>query len=267
MDITKAIIVDDEANSRQALRSLLILCAPEIAIAGEAKNAKEARELVQQKNPGLIFLDIQMPGEDGFEFLRSISNPQFQVIFTTAHQNFAARAFRFSAVDYLLKPIDPDELTQAIQKAKENPHPVQPPQVELLNQHYLMFKQSDDIKTPRKPTGDMKLALAMQEGIYFVLLKDIIWCESLGAYTKFHLANQSPIVVSKVLKEYEEMLEEFYFFRTHKSSLINLEHVKKYVRGSGGQVCMNDGSEIEVSRRRKDELMEILSQIFLPGSK
>src|SRR5207344_2400559 len=111
---------------------------------GEAKNAEEGRRLIEQKDPGLVFLDIQMPGKDGFEFLRSISKPQFQVIFTTAHQNFAAKAFRFSAVDYLLKPIDPDELVQAIAKAKENPHPVQPPQVEMLNEHYHLFREIDN---------------------------------------------------------------------------------------------------------------------------
>ena len=267
MNVMKVVIVDDEANSRDTLRSLLVMCAPELEIAGEAKNAKEARNLVEEKNPELIFLDIQMPGEDGFEFLLSFSHPTFKVIFTTAHHQYAAKAFRFSAVDYLLKPIDPDELIQAIQKAKENKYPVQPPQVELLHRHYQMFKETDGINTPRKPAGDMKLALALQEGIFFILLKDIIWCESLGAYTKFHIVNQRSIVVSKVLKEYEEVLEEFYFFRTHKSSLINLEHIKKYVRGEGGQVWMNDGTEIEVSRRRKEELMEILSQIFLSGSK
>lgn len=267
MEIIKTIIVDDEANSRQALRTLLQLSAPEIEIVGEARNAKEARELIGQKKPDLVFLDIQMPGEDGFELLRTISKPQLQVIFTTAHQNFAARAFRFSAVDYLLKPIDPDELVQAISKAKTNPHPVQPPQIELLDQHYRMFKNQDHSKTSRKPSEDLKIALALQEGIFFVRLKDIIWCESLGAYTKFHIAGQQLIVVSKVLKEYEEVLEEFYFFRTHKSSLINLEHVKKYVRGEGGQVWMSDGTEIEVSRRRKDELMGLLSTIYLSGSK
>ena len=267
MDIPTAIIVEDEANSRQTLRSLLNLYTPDVKIAGEAKNANEARRLVEKKNPDLIFLDIQMPGEDGFEFLRSIANPQFKVIFTTAHHHYASRAFRFSAVDYLLKPIDPDELMQAIAKAKENPHTIHPPQVELLNQHYQMFRQSEDIKTPRKPAGDMKITLALQEGIFFVLLKDIIWCESLGAYTKFHIVNQPALVVSKVLKEYEEVLEEFYFFRSHKSSLINLEHVKKYVRGEGGQVWMSDGTEIEVSRRRKDELMQLLSAIFLSNSK
>ena len=267
MDVTKAIIIDDEANSRQALRSLLKLTAPKIEILGEAKNAEEGKRLIEQKDPGLIFLDIQMPGEDGFEFLRSISKPKFQVIFTTAHQNFAARAFRFSAVDYLLKPIDPDELIQAIAKAKENPHRVQPPQVELLYEHFNKFRQADNIKITRKTAGDMKITLAVQEGIFFVLLKDIIWCESLGAYTKFHIVNQPSLVVSKVLKEYEEVLEEFYFFRTHKSSLINLEHVKKYVRGEGGQVWMSDGTEIEVSRRRKDELMQLLSTIFLSNSK
>jgi two-component system LytT family response regulator len=267
MNTIQAIIVDDETNSRSTLRSLLALCAPEIVIAGEAANTNAARELIEQKNPGLVFLDIQMPGDDGFELLQSIFKPAFKVIFTTAHQQYAVKAFRCSAVDYLLKPIDPDELVQAIHKARLDNHPIQTGQIELLQTHFETFKEAEEKKRPKRPPGNMKLALSLHEGIYFVLLKDIIWCESFGAYTKFHIAGQATILVSKVLKDYEEVLEEFYFFRTHKSSLINLEHVTKYVRGDGGQVWMSDGAEIEVSRRRKDELLEIVSTIFLSGGK
>jgi two-component system LytT family response regulator len=267
MNKIRSIIIDDETNSRHTLRSLLALCAPEVIVEGEAKNAAEARIQIDQKKPDLVFLDIQMPGEDGFELLRSVNNPAFKVIFTTAYQQYAAKAFRYSAVDYLLKPIDPDELIAAIKKITADRQPINPSQVEILQEHFEHFKKTDHKPFQKKPSGDMKLALAIQDGVYFVQLKDIIWCEGIGAYTKFHIVNQPPILISKVLKEYEEILEDFYFFRTHKSSLINLEHVKKFVRGEGGQVWMSNGSEIEVSRRRKEELVDLLSKIFLSGSK
>ncbi len=267
MNKIRCIITDDETNSRHALRSLLALSAPDLIIEGEAKNASEARLLIEEKKPDLVFLDVQMPGEDGFELLRSIPDPAFKVIFITAYQQYAAKAFRYSAVDYLLKPVDPDELSAAIRKVMEYHQPIQSAQVELLQNHFREFSKMEKEATGRRLAGDMKLALAIQDGVYYVQLKDIIWCEGIGAYTKFHMTNQPPIMISKVLKEYEEVLEEFYFFRTHKSSLINLEHVKKFVRGEGGQVWMSNGAEIEVSRRRKDELVELLSKIFLSGTK
>lgn len=267
MNPIHCIIVDDELNSRETLRSLVRLCAPDIIIHGEAASVREARKLIEEFEPEIIFLDIQMPGENGFDLLKSYPQPAFKVIFTTAFQHFAAKAFRYSALDYLLKPIDPDELKQAVEKYKANRHPTEKNQVDLLQDNWEKLKQLEPGQGPRKPDKDMKLALAMRDGIYFVLLKDIIWCEGLGAYTKFHLHNQHPVIISKVLKEFEEILEEFFFFRVHKSSLVNLEYVKKYTRGEGGQIWLTDGTEIEVSRRRKDTLMELLSKIALSGPK
>lgn len=249
----KALIVDDEQNSRQALRALIEAVAPDVTILADAKNTKEARKYIEALKPDLVFLDINMPGETGIELMESFDNLTFHVVFCTAYDKYAVKAFRLNAVDFLLKPIDPDELTHAIEKVKLRGAKVQKDQIVEIGKQML-------------GTGKLnidRIALPTAEGIHFVQLTDIVWLESLGSYTKFHVSGQSPIVVSRLIKEYEELLEDHNFLRVHQSSVLNMKHVKKYVRGDGGQVWMSDGSEIEVARRRKDELIKALDNNFL----
>ena len=261
----RAVIIDDETNAREALANLIRILCPDVDICGEAKNADLGIELIKQVQPNLVFLDIQMPGKTGFDLLASFDKVDFGVIFTTAYQEYAIRAFRLSAIDYLLKPIDPDELQAAVEKFKAQVSGVNPQQLQIL-QEQLESKQSLRL-IQRNRNDNQRIALPTAEGIHFVQMTDIIQCESLGSYTKFHLVKGPSIVVSRLLKEYEEILDNYYFFRIHQSNIINLEHIKRYVKGDGGQVWMSDNTEIEVSRRRKDEFLALLSDFYVNSGK
>ncbi|MVM33080.1 response regulator [Spirosoma sp. HMF4905] len=265
MNQLRAVLIDDETNAREALTNLLRILCPEVEIVGEAKNADLGIELIKKEKPNLVFLDIQMPGKTGFDLLASFDKVDFGVIFTTAYQEFAIRAFRFSAIDYLLKPIDPDELQAAVEKFKSQIAGVNPQQLQILQEH-LDSTQSPRL-VERKKNDNQRIALPTAEGIHFVQMTDIIQCESLGSYTKFHLVKGAPIVVSRLLKEYEEILDNYYFFRVHQSNIVNLEHIKRYVKGDGGQVWMSDNTEIEVSRRRKEEFLSLLSDFYVNSGK
>ena len=185
---------------------------------------------------------------------RTKSFDSIEIIFVTAYQEYALRAIKMAALDYILKPIDPTDLKDAVEKALKQKNKPATAQLLLFQQAIQHFAQPQQ-KAPQK------LALSTSEGILFPELKDIIWIESLTGYCKFYLAGQKPVIVSKNLKEYEDLLAPYHFFRTHQSSVVNLQHIKKYVRGEGGQVWMSDGSEIEVARRRKEELLSKMSQI------
>ncbi len=202
------------------------------------------------------FLDIEMPDKNGFEMLSEINQIHFEVIFTTAYHEYAVKAFRFSAIDYLLKPIDPDELMSAVKKFEEKTNSTSSQQVELLKQ---MWNQFSGVKTNSRE--HQKIVLSNQDGLNIIDVKDIIWCEALGSYTKFHLTNKTTIVVSKIIKEYEEILSEFQFLRVHQTYIVNINYISKYIKGDGGQLIMLDGTEIEVSRRKKDEVLEVIGRI------
>ncbi len=248
------IITDDEQNSRETLRYLLAAIAPEIVILAEAKNTEQAKNYIEKLQPDILFLDINMPGQSGIEFLEEHGPLKCNVIFTTAYNEYAVKAFRLNAIDFLLKPIDPDELEAAIEKVKKQPT--------MLDQNQV--KSAKNMINNHEDKSLQRLTLPTAEGIHFVDLKNIIFLEGMGSYTKFQLEGQKPIIVSKVLKEYDELLtSDFNFLRVHQSNIVNLSHIKKYVKGDGGQLWMSDGAEIEVSRRKKDEVMEALKGITL----
>ena len=263
-DMITAIIIDDEQNSRDTLRMMLEAMCPDVKIAGEAKNITEGRKLISKQKPKIVFLDIQMPGGTGFDLLQSLDRMDFKVIFTTAYNEYAVQAFRYSALDYLLKPIHPEDLRQAVAKATEPQMGQLAEQLELLKSHLI-----SPVPKPENTSGatPKKIALPTMEGIHFVLLDDIVWCEALGGYTRFHIRNAAPIVISRLIKDYEDLFSPYNFIRVHNSSLVNVAHVVKYVRGEGGQVWMADGSEIEVSRRRKEQLLSVLAGINLSAGK
>ena len=254
MQAIKTLIIDDEANARSAIKNLVQQLQLPVDIIGEAGSAVEGLEKIKELQPELLFLDIQMPGKSGVELVQEMGNDSIQVIFVTAHQGFALQALKLSAIDYLLKPVDPTDLKEAVEKAIRQKHRPVADQFQLFHQVMQQLHHPQQ-KAPQK------LALSTSEGVIFTELKDIIWIESLTGYCKFYLQGQKPVIVSKNLKEYEDLLAAHHFFRTHQSSVVNLQHIKKYVRGEGGQVWMTDGSEIEVARRRKEELLAKMAAI------
>jgi two-component system, LytTR family, response regulator len=245
----RALIVEDEKGSARLLEKLLKEFCENIEVAGISYNVPDAYEKIITLKPGLVFLDIEMQSETGFDLLKKFSEIDFAIIFTTAYEKYALRAIKFSAIDYLLKPIDVNDLKQAVNK------------MEKYHRKSLLQNNLDVLlhNFQNKNNDLQKIALSTSEGLHLVNVTDISYCESDGPYTTFYLKNAKPIVISKHLKEYEELLSPFKFFRIHNSYLINLREIKKYVRGDGGQVEMNDGTLLNVSKSRKDDLLEIIN--------
>lgn len=244
-----AFIVDDEFQSREVISLMLAGMFPEIKIVGLVGTVKEALAGIEKKQPKLIFLDVQMRNETGFDLLDKLNEINFELIFTTAHNEFAVKAFRYSALDYLIKPIDASELESAVKKAinKIQLHQSSTSeQVQLLTQHLDGSKKIPD-----------KIAIPSPEGLLFIKVPDIIYCHGLGNYTEFFLMNEQKITSSHTLKQYEELLSDHLFFRAHKSFLINLSHIKKYLRGEGGTAVMSNGHEIEIARRNKTSFLNL----------
>lgn len=245
----KVFIVDDEYQSRNLLGKLLLENFPDIVITGQAPNVHEAIEGINQFQPGLVFLDIEMNGETGFDLLRKITNRNFEVIFVTAHNSYALKAFRFNAIDYLLKPIVLEELKEAVNRAMiqvSGKRITSDAQIENLVQ---------SIRDPKKVND--KIAVPTSDGFVLVSVGEIVYCKANGNYTEFHLADKRQLLSSYTLKQYHELLEEQNFFRAHRTYLINLSYVKMYRRGEGGTIVMSDGSEIELSRQNKDAFMQL----------
>jgi two-component system, LytTR family, response regulator len=245
------IIVDDELHCRTSLDALIVKNFPELSIKAICKSPGEGILAIKGYHPDLVFLDVEMPPSTGFEMLQQLDEINFEVIFTTAYEKYAMQAIKFSAMDYLLKPIGKDDLAVAILRVKEKKlHEKSAKKMEAL------FENVKSIQNPSK-----KIVLPATNGIELVYLQDIIRLDSNGNYTTFYLKNKQKIVVSKSIKEYEEMLEEVHFFRVHNSHIINLHYVKNYIKGEGGIVKMEDGSEIDVSRRRKDDFLKALLEM------
>lgn len=244
-----ALIVDDEENGRTILRKLLAEFCPRVRVLGEAANVESGIALIEETQPDLVFLDVKMPFGTGFDLLEQIGEVDFDVIFTTAHDDYAIRAIRYAAIDYLLKPIDIDELVSAVQRTIEKQQSEQPAAGQI--QHFLQLLQQQD-QPPEK------LALPTGDGLIFVKVADIVRCEADGAYTKVILKDGNHLLISKNLKGIESLFQAHPFFRVHHSHLVHLAFVKKYIRGKGGQVEMEDGSTVDVSVRRKDAFLKAL---------
>jgi two-component system LytT family response regulator len=247
----KAIIVDDEEKSRVTLNRLVSDYCPDIKIAELCDSVDTAQKAVEKHDPDLVFLDIEMPFHNGFVLLERISNPRFEVIFTTAYDHYAIKAIKFSALDYLLKPVDTDELVSAVEKINEKRIS---PQTHLPDFELLL----SNLKLKGKTA---KIAIPTFEGLQMVNADDIVRCTADESYTQISLANGTRLMVSRILKEYEELLSDLNFFRVHNSTLINLTHVVKYIKGDGGYVLMSDGESVEVARRKKNELLSRLAMI------
>ena len=247
----KTIIVDDEKGCRDSLESLL-QGFHKINIVAIVDSISLAEEAITNLQPQLVFLDIEMPGGTGFELLEKISSLNFDVIFTTAYDQYAIKAIKYSALDYLLKPIDPTELEEAINRFTSKKH-----DQDLINNKFKTLLNNIGGEATHQ-----KIAIPDGEGLSFIKIADIIRFQSDGSYTYMHsVGKQKPTLISKPIGDYQEMLINETFARVHRSHLINLQHVGKYVKGEGGYAIMSNGSKVEVSRRKKSDFIEALSSL------
>jgi two-component system, LytTR family, response regulator len=253
MEHLKTILIDDEPRGISSMQKLLQINCPEINVIGSCTDADEAIEMVRHQHPDLIFLDIAMPVKNGFELLKELKGVSVEVIFVTAHNQFMIEAFHFSAIDYLLKPVEDNLLVDAVNRAKKRiTEKSGSKNVETLL-HNLKQKQS-----PAK----MRLCIPSLKGFQVIELDDILYAESSGNYTNLYFANQKMVCTSKPMHEYETLLEDAGFVRIHKSILVNLLHVKEYLRGEGGSVILSNGHEVEVARRKKDLLIAKMKEYY-----
>jgi two-component system LytT family response regulator len=239
----KAIIIDDERPSREALAQKIRLHCPEIELGSLCSGAVEGWEAVRTEKPDLVFLDIEMPIYNGFDFLEKVQSHPFQVIFTTAYNEYAIQAIRYSALDYLVKPVDVEELKSALERARKHQKESQTLQLQTLMRN---LKAGNTLQS---------LAISTAEGLYVTHLSEILYLQADGNYTHIGLST-GKILSSKPLGEFEEALPADRFFRVHHSAIIHLEHIRKYIRGEGGEVVMTDQTHLPVARRRKEELLE-----------
>jgi two-component system LytT family response regulator len=244
----KAIIVDDEPYCCDVLSTLLERNCPEVTVVAICHSAEEAIAAIAAHQVQLVFLDIEMPHINGFQMLERIPHINFDLIFTTSYDQYAIKAIKFSALDYLLKPIDREELQVAVRKAIQRSlqHPL-PQQLEILLQ-----------KLYHPPTPVNRIALPTMEGLQLIPIDTIISCASSSNYTILSLKDKQKLTVSRTLKEIEEMLEDLLFMRVHHSYLVNINEIRKYIKGEGGNLIMSDGSAIDVSRSKKEQLLKKL---------
>ena len=242
----KAILVDDEMHCLDTLSILLKEYCPEVQILAQCRSAKAGLEAIEKFKPNLVFLDIEMPAMNGFEMLEQFAQINFAIVFTTSYDQYAIKAIRFSALDYLLKPIDPKELIAAVHKVQTQK------QLPAAEQFEILFSRIQN-----KESAFRKMAVPTSEGFELIAADQILRCEADDNYTHLFLKNKTKIIACRTLKEVEEQLQDFsYFVRVHHSYLVNMNEVTRYVRGEGGYVIMSDGSSVNVSRSRKEALLK-----------
>lgn len=245
----KALLIDDEERATDALRLMIEKTVPSIRQVMACNDSRKAADIIAAYQPALVFLDIQMPYMNGFELMEKIPNKNFKIIFTTAYNEYAIQAIRFSAFDYLLKPIDVEELQGCVQRFVESNE-------DYRQQYDLLKNIIHNINAPS--ADDFRLALPTKEGVHFLRPAEIIRCESLGNYTRFFMENGKTYLISKTLGEYDVLLAPHCFLRTHKSHLVNKKFIS-YIDHDGFAI-LKDNSRVEVSRRRKDEVLQALKQ-------
>ena len=239
--------MDDEPYCCEVIVTLLEKYCPQVSILSSCLSGEEALKQIQQLHPSLVFLDVEMPGMNGFELLEKLPLIDFDLVFTTSYDQYALKAIRFSAIDYLLKPIDRTELQKAVHKVESRSQRLAKDQLEILLQ-----------KIHQPAISIKKIALPTMEGLQMVTVDDIISCSSDSNYTIVTIKDKPKMVVSRTLKEIEELVEDFAFVRVHHSYMVNLNEINKYVKGEGGYLVMSDGSTIDVSRSKKETLLKKL---------
>ncbi len=244
----KTYLIDDEANCTEVLQVLLGKYCPQVSISGIFNDPEQALEAIRRERPQLIFLDIEMPLLNGFDLLRHCGVLDFKVVFTTAYDQYAVKAFKFNALDYLLKPIDKDELISTVEKAQQT---ASISSIQLDTAQYLK-------------NNPMPERIALPVGIELVMVEvqDILFLESDGSYVSVFLKDlNKPIMLSKSLREFEDLLNNPGFFRSHNSYLVNLRHIKKIIRSDGGEIIMANGHSLPVARAKKNELMALIAKV------
>jgi two-component system LytT family response regulator len=241
----KAIIIDDEQRNVSTLSHLLVDNCPQVQVCGLADNAKSGRELIEALKPQLVFLDIEMPYGNGFDMLRSLEKIDFEIIFITAFDQYAINAFRYAAVDYLLKPIDEEMLRDAVRKAEARINSRR-----SIQNYELLVKNMEE-----QNAGSQKIILNEVGKQHVIALADIMYCIADGSYTHIHTAKRN-FVSTRKLKEFEQMLPQSIFYRIHHGHIINVNYIDKLQKGSGNTVLMQDGRELEIAVRRKEEFMK-----------
>lgn len=243
----KAIIVDNETSCCETLAALLKHYCPEVKLMGICHSGAAALSIIQKHTPQLLFLDVEMPRMNGFQLLEKIKPINFELILTANYDHDAIKAIHFSAIDYLLKPIDPESLQRAVQKAIQSPQTMLAQQLEILLQ-----------KVQHPVTTIQKIALPSMDGLQMIVINTIINCTSDSNYTVFSIKGNKKLTTSRTLKEIEALLEGHCFIRVHHSCIVNLNEIQKYIKGEGGQLLMSDGSTINVSRSHKAALLQAL---------
>lgn len=249
------LLIDDDTNLRNGMKSLLARYAPDFHVVGEADSVESGVKAMDGLRPQVVFLDIQLGDGTGFDILEKLAEKlgksAAHIVFITAHEQYAIKAFRFSALDFLLKPVDPEELEKVIAKINNAVN---------ANSNYAHIDLLlENIR--RKVDNFKRIALSTSDGIHLFEIADIVRCESEDNYTKFYIKNSKPVLISKTLKEYEDLLTEHGFERIHQSHLINLSYLKSYIKKDGGYVIMSDNSHLPISQRKKERLHELLKSI------
>ena len=245
----RGVIVEDEQHNRENLYSKLKDYCPDLEVVALCSSALEGRQKILELKPDLVFLDIEMPGGDGFSMMESLSDLNFEVIFVTAFTNYAVKAIKFSALDYIVKPIDTIELLRAVDKAAKS-----------IQNRMTNLRMVNLLENQHRDSLNKVIALPLSDKIEFVAVADIVRCQADGNYTNFYLKNGDKLLISKTLKEYDELLTAYDFLRVHQSHLINLNEVKSFVKTDGGYIQMKDGTSIVISRQRREMVLRILNQ-------
>jgi two-component system LytT family response regulator len=249
--ILKVVIIEDEKHSRETLRSMLEEFCQDVKVIATASSVTEAVKVLSIYSPDVVFLDIELQPGLGFDVLEQIKEPSFEIIFTTAFEKYAIKAIKFSSLDYLLKPVDLDELQEAVEKAR-------------TRMDTNVYRQQIDTLMQSLSNGanrQEKICLATTAGMEFIAIEDIILCKADGSYTRFILKNKNALLVSKHLKEYENLLADQQFMRVHNSYLINLNEVKKYIKSDGGYIIMSNDMNVSISPRKKDDLIDAMKRL------
>jgi two-component system LytT family response regulator len=249
----RTILVDDEPRGLNTLSKLLKAYCPELKVVAECTDAASAKDKIGSMEPQLAFLDILLSDKTSFDLLAGLDKVNFEIIFVTAHNQYTLQAFRRSAVDYLMKPIDEDLLVDAVRRA------VKRITVNSVNNNVSTLLHN--LQKTQAPQ-EMKLCIPSLKGFQVVNIKDILYCEASGSYTNFYFSDKNSACTAKAIHEYEELLDDAGFVRIHKSFLVNLRHIKEYLRGEGGSVILSNGKELEVSRRKKESFLGSMKEFY-----
>jgi two-component system, LytTR family, response regulator len=249
-NMLRTVIIDDEAHARETLARLIDVYCPQVKLVGEAIGVESGLKVIRELHPQLVLLDVKMDDGTGFDLLRLCNSIDFKVIFITAYEKYAVRAFRFAAVDFLLKPVNPEELSEAVNHAET-----------LIQEHFTTQLQAleDNLRTDIRQKR--KIVLKTIDYIHLVEMQNITFCESEGCYTFVHMITGEKIIISRTLREFDDMLGDSGFYRVHKSYLINLSHITRFEKQEGGYIILSSGDKVPVSSRKREELLELFEKL------